>query len=138
VIRDNEESETADNEMRDQRIANLRAACEELCAACNLVGVRMLECEDDSELEETDVVARTLARVASWVTTKAVEWNGHATFDHAELRIHLREFGWDDDDTVMLDVELEERVHGEEIRGRVEGAKELTDREKRKGKPWSG
>lgn len=111
----------------------------DLCSACAAAHARYAEtsdrlravCRELLTLEKAtvsyesrfDVVARTVARVERWLVRAAERYNGDGGPDNAELRLHVHDFGWDDDETVMMDVTFEERATGDELTGRAEGVR---------------
>lgn len=73
-----------------------------------------------SDEEKGSVQDQLLARVRAWLETAAKRLR-HNDLDFAELKITVRDPGWDDDGTVMVTVLLEETATRDDIEGRVEG-----------------
>lgn len=68
----------------------------------------------------SSVQDQVIERVRDWLARSAKRLR-HDGLDFAELKLTMREPGWDDDGTVMVTVMVEETASDAEIDGRVEG-----------------
>ncbi len=68
------------------------------------------------------VQEQVVARVTEWLERSAKRLR-HDGLDFAELKLTMREPGWDDDGTAMVTVMVEETATCGDIDGRVEGVR---------------
>ncbi len=68
------------------------------------------------------VQAQVIARVTEWLERTAKRLR-HDGIDYAELKLTMREPGWDEDGTAMATVMVEETATAADIDGRVEGVR---------------
>lgn len=71
---------------------------------------------------ERSVQEQVIARVTDWLERSAKRLR-HDGIDFAELKLTIREPGWDDDGTAMVTVMVEETASAADIDGRVEGVR---------------
>lgn len=88
----------------------------------------------DDYSNEPKLVERLGAVVGQWVTRIAKRWDRHYTdsdVSYAELKLRLRNPGWEDDGTIVLEADIEETIQYDDISGRVEGVSQGKRKQRR-------